>query len=179
MHSFSSTAIMLFGSMAKALGLSAACLIALASLHSCELGSDDNDVVAKDEIAADTGCQNWGQFSDGKDGEDFCWDPPEHYCSGGASTALKVVCAPDYSVCCLYPNYCTPCGWPECPHCNAPDGEGRRVLVHCASEEAEREIEWRSFPPECRTAPVPVYAKDDDRCPNIIYDEPICLDDWE
>jgi len=42
--------------------------------------------------------------------EDFCWDPPEHWCrfmTGGSFYA----CSADGKLCCYLGPYCIPCGW--------------------------------------------------------------------
>ena len=147
--------------------------------------SKTSDVLDEGRQVGDEGdtCNNWGRPGEGEIPEDECWDLPDNFCSQGATMALTNFCSPDYAVCCAYPNGCGPCGWHQCPRCNAPDGQGGYVPVHCASQEAREEMNeemsWDSYPVGCRTASAPVYPEHDERCPNINLDEPICLDDWE
>jgi len=45
---------------------------------------------------------------------DYCWSPPEHYCSMGCPDLEDFkACNPDGTVCCRF-NCCAPCGWTAC-----------------------------------------------------------------
>lgn len=63
---------------------------------------------------ADAGCERTGQFGDGVRGQDRCWQPPENYCSGGATQLVTKACSPDESYCCQFGDGCFPCGWRDC-----------------------------------------------------------------
>jgi hypothetical protein len=57
-------------------------------------------------------------FGDRQHPDDFCWDPPNNYCSGGAGAAIVMSCSLDGSECCELRNTCAPCGWSVCaPQC--------------------------------------------------------------
>lgn len=114
------------------------------------------------------GCKNVRYPNDWRVPEDFCWDPPAHYCSMGASEVVTKACAPDMSVCCMYPNSCIPCGWVTCSYC-ADESAG----VEVACEEG-MERSTGDEVPECEDAPVSV--PDAPMCPVIDWDQPICRD---
>ena len=74
-----------------------------------------------DDDAGDAECDR-RQFGDGKQADDFCWDPPRNYCAQGAGGARTEACDPDGGICCTYGTTCIPCGFIDCTHClNRPD----------------------------------------------------------
>jgi hypothetical protein len=62
-------------------------------------------------------CKDPRQFGDGKNGDDKCWSPPDHYCAQGADNALTTACDADGQICCDYPTTCIPCGFVNCDGC--------------------------------------------------------------
>ena len=109
-------------------------------------------VVASACVADDAGVEGDGvcadprQFNDRKQAQDFCWEPPAHYCAQGGSAAVVRACAPDFSVCCTFATSCFPCGWSDCvgqpdprcdtapldsPACEAPEVRPDLQKVFC------------------------------------------------
>ncbi len=97
---------------------------------------------------------------------DDCWDPPEHFCSEGASFVEMKACAPDMSVCCHFNDTCVPCGWVACSYCYDHDIGSE---IEC---EDGKEPLGSDDVPECANAPLSVPG--DPACPVIDWDAPIC-----
>lgn len=74
----------------------------------------DSQSSAESDGSALTTCSDERKLGDGLNPGDWCWDPPQHYCSEGAGGS-NTYCAPDMSLCCSLFAYCPPCGWIECP----------------------------------------------------------------
>lgn len=113
-------------------------------------------------------CKDIRKRGDMKILQDWCWDPPAHYCSGPEAQAFFFGCKPDFSVCCAFPTSCSPCGWVLCPYvppggslpANAPvgcptDWTGWKTLsmLGCAPymPPDDQEFCWDGVPDEWKT----------------------------
>lgn len=84
---------------------------------------DVKDATAGSDVAPEgDACKDLRRPGDQLQTDDWCWDPPLHYCSAGWAGGPTVACAFEPRVCCDFPSGCTPCGWssclqgtPECP----------------------------------------------------------------
>jgi len=103
---------------------------------------------------------------DGQQPDDDCWDPPEHYCSEGASYVEMKACAPNMSVCCHFNDTCVPCGWVGCSYCYDHD-----IGLETECEDGMEPLGSDDVP-ECADAPLSVPG--DPACPVIDWDAPIC-----
>jgi hypothetical protein len=132
-----------------------------------ESGHEDMVPETARRIPVGAGCKNVGYPFDGVNGEDSCFDPPEHYCSGGGGWMFTNFCSPDFSTCCLYPTTCGPCGWTVCSYCVDDDGD----VVACPGDHHLGSDES----PDCQDAPPALL--DEPACPVIDSTVAVCLDD--
>ena len=133
-----------------------------------ECAPDTSCVDGECVACGDDCCTNVGYFSDWKNPDDTCWDPPQNYCSDGASGAETVACTNDLSLCCVYGDTCVPCGWTtDCEFCPVEGGE-EGEYQYCGSPDMA-----------CSNAPAPVWAYESPECPppHADQDTPICLDE--
>ena len=119
-----------------------------------DTGIDDSSTA---DGADGTNCQDPRKLGDGKAPSDFCWDPPENYCSVGGGDGVQKACSPDFSVCCMFVSQCIPCGWVECS-CGGGDGS------HCQPD----------VPPGCHAKPTPL---SDPACLAPDFELVICMDE--
>ena len=86
----------------------------------------DNEAVADpgNKAAVEPGDEECDErhFGDYKKRDDFCWDPPSHYCAQGGGGAITYACDPVTGICCGYSSTCIPCGFVNCATCtNQPN----------------------------------------------------------
>jgi hypothetical protein len=115
-------------------------------------------------------CTRWALPGDEQNPGDDCWDPPANYCADGASQAEAKACAPDFSTCCKFANYCIPCGWVKCSYCEDDSSREERVCTPDDERSGNDEV------PECAEAPVSIAGNP--ACPVIEWSEPVCVE-WE
>ena len=80
---------------------------------------DEAAVGAGDKAAVAPGDEECDErhFGDYKTADDFCWDPPSHYCAQGGGGAISHACDPATGICCSYSSTCIPCGFVNCTTC--------------------------------------------------------------
>lgn len=90
---------------------------------------DTTDAAPPPDLGPDTfvfDCADPRYPHDRKVPGDYCWSPPEHYCSMGCPNLPDFkACNPEGTVCCRF-NCCAPCGWTDCAR---PTDSGPCVTV--------------------------------------------------
>lgn len=95
-------------------------------------------------------CADPKWFGDGRQTSDYCWNPPNKWCAGGAGGAVTPACSADGEQCCVFSSTCIRCGWDACDgksKCGGiavptthPPPPGSPFVTKCPEPSAEWEV---------------------------------------